>query len=218
MQKGLFLTIEGMDGVGKGTQLEFIKSYLSFCNIGFICLREPGGTKIGEAIREILLDVENANMSDETELLLFNAARAQLVREKINPNLDAGIWVISDRFYDSTLAYQVGGRGLAEREALEIINFACGGLKPDLTLYLDLDEAEADERLGKRANETQENPDRLESAEMGFDSRVRKKYLEMAEHEDRIKTISAAGSVEEVSLRIKLALDEAIKSYRLLGN
>ena len=104
MKKGLFITIEGGDGVGKGTQVKFIQEYLLSKNIDYISLREPGGSRIGEAIREILLDKDNLNMTAEAELLLFNAGRAQLVEELVKPTIAKGTWVISDRFYDSSIA------------------------------------------------------------------------------------------------------------------
>lgn len=210
MQEGLFLTVEGVDGVGKGTQMEFIKSYLKENSIDFISIREPGGTKIGEAIRKILLNPDNQDMIAETELLLFNAARAQLVSEVIKPNLAAGKWVISDRFYDSTLAYQVAGRGLDARASQEIIDFACQGLEPDLTIYLDLDIETSLKRLEAR----NESKDRLESLDIDFKKRVRNKYLDLAQAKDRIKVISVAATVPEVSNEIKKILDVLIKANK----
>lgn len=210
MQEGLFLTVEGVDGVGKGTQMEFIKSYLKENSIDFISIREPGGTKIGEAIRKILLNPDNQDMIAETELLLFNAARAQLVSEVIKPNLAAGKWVISDRFYDSTLAYQVAGRGLDAKASQEIIDFACQGLEPDLTIYLDLDIETSLKRLEAR----NESKDRLESLDIDFKKRVRNKYLDLAQAKDRIKVISAAATVPEVSNEIKKILDVLIKANK----
>ena len=210
MQEGLFLTVEGVDGVGKGTQMEFIKSYLKENSIDVISIREPGGTKIGEAIRKILLNPDNQDMIAETELLLFNAARAQLVSEVIKPNLAAGKWVISDRFYDSTLAYQVAGRGLDAKASQEIIDFACQGLEPDLTIYLDLDIETSLKRLEAR----NESKDRLESLDIDFKKRVRNKYLDLAQAKDRIKVISAAATVPEVSNEIKKILDVLIKANK----
>ena len=210
MQEGLFLTVEGVDGVGKGTQMEFIKSYLKENSIDFISIREPGGTKIGEALRKILLNPDNQDMIAETELLLFNAARAQLVSEVIKPNLAAGKWVISDRFYDSTLAYQVAGRGLDAKASQEIIDFACQGLEPDLTIYLDLDIETSLKRLEAR----NESKDRLESLDIDFKKRVRNKYLDLAQAKDRIKVISAAATVPEVSNEIKKILDVLIKANK----
>lgn len=210
MQEGLFLTVEGVDGVGKGTQMEFIKSYLKENSIDFISIREPGGTKIGEAIRKILLNPDNQDMIAETELLLFNAARAQLVSEVIKPNLAAGKWVISDRFYDSTLAYQVAGHGLDAKASQEIIDFACQGLEPDLTIYLDLDIETSLKRLEAR----NESKDRLESLDIDFKKRVRNKYLDLAQAKDRIKVISAAATVPEVSNEIKKILDVLIKANK----
>lgn len=214
MQRGLFLTIEGVDGAGKGTQLEFVESYLTDSGIDFISLREPGGTEIGESIRKILLDKELNEMTAETELLLFNAARAQIVREKIEPTLAEGAWVICDRFYDSTIAYQVGGRGLNEEQTLEIIRFAVGDLEPDHTIYLDLDVESAIDRIETRADEEKSTEDRMESEDIAFKERVRNKYLELAQSEERIHLVSAAASIEEVSNEISNILNSIIKSFK----
>ncbi|AVM42895.1 dTMP kinase [Fastidiosipila sanguinis] len=214
MKKGLFITIEGGDGVGKGTQVKFIQEYLLSQNIDYISLREPGGSRIGEAIREILLDKDNLNMTAEAELLLFNAGRAQLVEELVKPTIAKGTWVISDRFYDSSIAYQVGGRGLNERQAREIIEFACQGLEPDVTIYLDLSVDEAIKRREKREIETNTSEDRMELESTNFARRVRDKYLEIAASEPRVKTVDAGGSIQEVSSKIKEILDELIKDFR----
>ena len=214
MKKGLFITIEGGDGVGKGTQVKFIQEYLLSQNIDFISLREPGGSRIGEAIREILLDKDNLNMTAEAELLLFNAGRAQLVEELVKPTIDKGTWVISDRFYDSSIAYQVGGRGLNEGQAREIIEFACQGLEPDVTIYLDLPVDEAIKRREQREIETNTTEDRMELESTNFARRVREKYLEIAASEARVRTVEAGGSIEEVSSKIKEILDELIKDFR----
>ena len=214
MKKGLFITIEGGDGVGKGTQVKFIQEYLLSKNIDYISLREPGGSRIGEAIREILLDKDNLNMTAEAELLLFNAGRAQLVEELVKPTIAKGTWVISDRFYDSSIAYQVGGRGLNERQAREIIEFACQGLESDVTIYLDLPVEEAIKRREKREIETNTSEDRMELESTNFARRVRDKYLEIAASEPRVKTVDAGGSIQEVSSKIKEILDELIKDFR----
>ncbi len=214
MKKGLFITIEGGDGVGKGTQVKFIQEYLLSQGIDYISLREPGGSRIGEAIRKILLDKDNLNMTAEAELLLFNAGRAQLVEELVKPTIAKGTWVISDRFYDSSIAYQVGGRGLNEEQAREIIEFACQGLEPDVTIYLDLPVDEAIKRREQRELETKTSEDRMELESANFARRVRDKYLEIAAKEARVITVDAGASIEEVSAKIKRILDELIEDFR----
>lgn len=214
MKKGFFITIEGGDGVGKGTQVKFIQEYLLSQNINYISLREPGGSRIGEAIRGILLDKDNLNMTAETELLLFNAGRAQLVEELVKPTIAKGTWVISDRFYDSSIAYQVGGRGLNEKQARDIIEFACQGLEPDVTIYLDLPVDEAIKRREQRELETNTSEDRMELENINFARRVRDKYLEIAAKEARVITVDAGASIEEVSAEIKRILDELIEDFR----
>lgn len=210
MSRGKFLTIEGVDGAGKGTQLALIEDYLNELNIEFISLREPGGTNLSESIRELLLGKEHNNMTAEAELLLFNAARAQLVREKIEPALEEGIWVICDRFYDSTIAYQVGGRGLNQEYTEKIIAFAVENTRPDITIYLDLSVEDSIARTGQRADETNSSSDRMESEDFTFKHRVREKYLELAGREERIKLIDASKSIEEVNKDIRNELNKII--------
>lgn len=210
MSRGKFLTIEGVDGAGKGTQLALIEDYLNELNIEFISLREPGGTNLSESIRELLLGKEHNNMTAEAELLLFNAARAQLVREKIEPALEEGIWVICDRFYDSTIAYQVGGRGLNQEYTEKIIAFAVENTRPDMTIYLDLSVEDSIARTGQRADEINSSSDRMESEDFTFKHRVREKYLELAGREERIKLIDASKSIEEVNKDIRNELNKII--------
>ena len=138
MDKGLFITFEGIDGCGKSTQIRLVTEYLDALGKEYLLVREPGGTEIGEKIRSILLDKENNEMSPAAELLLFEAARAQIVDEKIRPAIEAGTTVICDRFYDSTFAYQGVARSLGEDLVITLNDIATSGLAPDITFLLDL--------------------------------------------------------------------------------
>ena len=177
--RGRLVTFEGIDGSGKTTQIARLAVAVQKAGKQVLVLREPGGTVIGEAIRQILLDRKHDGMSQETELLLFSAARAQLVREVILPALNAGTWVISDRFYDSSLAYQGYGRGL-DLELIGALNeFAVDSCKPDITILLDL---AADSAVRRRSGRL-EKSDRLENESFAFMQRIRQGYLALAERE-----------------------------------
>lgn len=210
MSKALFITIEGIDGAGKGTQIDYIIKFLNEKAIDYLFLREPGGTEIGEAIRDILLDKKYKQMTDITELLLFAAARAQIVEEVIRPSLAEGKLVLCDRFFDSTLAYQAGGRGIDEQKVYDSIAIATSGLVPDLTLYLDLDSNIASMRLANRDSVEEEHLDRIELEEISFKQRVREKYIQIANSEDRVRLIDADRPPEEVWQDIQKVLREYI--------
>ena len=194
---GLFITFEGTEGGGKSTQIEVLAGRLRQAGRVVRVLREPGGTPIGEEIRHTLKHSEaNHAMTPETELLLMNASRAQLVREIIQPALAAGEIVLCDRFADSTIAYQGFGRGLDLRLVLQTIALATGGLKPHLTLLLhvpiETSEARRKSRKGGR--------DRMEEADRGFFERVEQGYTMLADQEPgRVKVIDATATVDEVS-------------------
>jgi dTMP kinase len=207
MQGGFFLTVEGIDGAGKGTQLIRIEKWLQQKQLDYIALREPGGTRIGEAIRAILLDKENIKMDDLTELLLFQAARAQLIEEVIRPALAADKVVLCDRFFDSTWAYQAGGRGLDPEMVEAAIALATRGLSPQLTIYLDLEPALARERLGRRASLEQDEADRIEEENLNFSVRVRQAYLDLARREKRIRIIDADRDENSVWQEIENVLE-----------
>lgn len=207
MQGGFFLTVEGIDGAGKGTQLIRIEKWLQQKQLDYIALREPGGTRIGEAIRAILLDKENSKMDDLTELLLFQAARAQLIEEVIRPALAADKVVLCDRFFDSTWAYQAGGRGLDPEMVESAIALATRGLSPQLTIYLDLEPALARERLGRRASLEQDEADRIEEENLNFSIRVRQAYLDLARREKRIRIIDADRDENSVWQEIENVLE-----------
>ena len=210
MQGGFFLTVEGIDGAGKGTQLIRIEKWLQANNLDYIALREPGGTRIGEAIRSILLDKENTKMDDLTELLLFQAARSQLIEEVIRPALAENKVVLCDRFFDFTWAYQAGGRGLDSEMVEKAIALATRGLIPNLTIYLDLDPALARERLGRRGNRDAAEADRIEEEDLNFSIRVREAYLDLFGREKRIRMINAGQDENLVWEEIKNVLEATL--------
>lgn len=197
--KGRFITFEGGEGCGKSTQVRRLKEALEAEGHEVLLTREPGGTRLSELIRGLLKDEREDSPCDRAELLLFLAARAQLVRNVIRPALDAGTWVVSDRFSDSTFAYQGYGRGLP-LDVLRLANdFACEGLRPDLTVLLDVDTETSRARLRKREAATNTTADRIEQAGDAFHERLRQGFLEMAAQEpNRIVTIDASGTPDEV--------------------
>lgn len=202
--RGTFITLEGVDGSGKSTQASLLVERLREQRREVVALREPGGTPISEKIRALLLDPENAEMADECELLLYEASRAQLVREVIEPALLRGAIVVCDRFYDSTHAYQHGGRGLSDALVSRANELGCCGLSPDVTLVLDIDPAAA------LARATAQGADRLEAEGLAFQQRVRKDYLALAKADPaRVRVIDAAGDPELVAGRIDAVLARA---------
>ncbi|MFQ5499613.1 MAG: dTMP kinase [Candidatus Zixiibacteriota bacterium] len=207
--RGLFITFEGIDGCGKSTQVGLCRDYLE--NAGQIVteLREPGSTAVAEQVRTILLDTQ-LSIDPRTELLLYEAARADLVATSILPALGRGEIVLCDRFYDSTTAYQGYGRQLDLRMVRAMHKVAVGKLAPDLTFLFDIDLKAAQSRLGK-------NPDRLESQPKTFFSRVRRGFLEIASREPgRIKIIDATQSANEVMRRVQRHLDRKLKRHAKL--
>ena len=201
--KGIFITFEGIDGCGKSTQCEMLKEYLKDSNKDFIFVREPGGTVIGERIREILLDKKNTQMTARTELLLFEAARAQITDEVIKPALEEGKIVLCDRFFDSSSAYQGMARGMGMEFVAGLNMAATGGLKPDVTFFFDISAEEALERRGKRG----EASDRIELAGLKFQEDVRRGYLELAKESDgRVITIDATKGIDEIFEVVKDSL------------
>lgn len=204
--RGLFITFEGIDGSGKTTQIRKLRQMLESANIPFEVIREPGGTMIGEKIRSILLDKEHMNMSPEAELLLYEAARAQIVSERILPALSSGKTVICDRFYDSTVAYQGYARGLS-LEAVDLVNrIATGGLEPDLTFLMDMSAQEAASRVDGRRKDS----DRLESEGLRFMEIVREGYLAISKKSTRMIYLNASASIEEVWKQIEKKVREVL--------
>lgn len=202
MNKGLFITLEGPDGSGKSTQIEYIRSYFEEKGKEVILSREPGGTIISEKLREIVLDKNNAEMDDITEMFIYAAARAQHVAEKIKPALIAGKIVICDRFVDSSIAYQGYGRELG-RQVSEVNSYATAGIEPDITFFMDLDPAIGRSRIGKDVF------DRLEQQKMDFHYRVYNGYKEIWKQSGgRVIRIDASKSKTEIAQVILLKLDK----------
>lgn len=195
----MFITFEGIDFCGKSTQVELLKNYFIHQGKEVIVIREPGGTKISERIREVLLDKKNSEMKMETEFLLFSSSRAQLVREVIIPSLRNNIIVISDRFHDSSTAYQGYGRGL-DIEKIKIINsFAIDDTIPDITFLID---TPVEECIKRKALKTQSELDRIELSSMSFYQKVREGYLKIAEQEKRFYIIDGTDEVEKIHKQI----------------
>ncbi|SMB86952.1 thymidylate kinase [Desulfonispora thiosulfatigenes DSM 11270] len=194
---GKFITIEGCDGSGKTTQINLLENKLKELRVSCMFTREPGGTLISEKIRNIILDNKNSEMVWKAEALLYAASRAQLVGEKIIPLLEQNVNVICDRYIDSTLAYQGYGRGLDKIELDKLNYFATSGLKPHLTILLDIEPSEAARRRKTRKE------DRLEQEKLGFHQRVREGYLHLVKLEPtRFKVISALQTKEEIHQQI----------------
>ncbi|MDD3044060.1 MAG: dTMP kinase [Candidatus Delongbacteria bacterium] len=207
----MLISFEGLDGCGKSTQIDLTSKILESSGKMVKVLREPGGNRICEKIREVLLDRKNSSMSDETEMLLYIASRAQLVREDIASLLDRGFLVILDRYMDSTTAYQGYGRGV-DLETISVLNrlATCGGkYVPDLTFFLDIETERSLSRVTSRGEEI----NRMESESIEFFDRIRKGFLEISrKDQERVKVINASGSVEEVFGRIS----EVLKQRELL--
>lgn len=191
--KGKFIAFEGSDGSGKSTVLAKVKEYLDENNVSYIITREPGGTKIGEQIRDILMNNENTEMDDKTEALLFAAARAQSVEEKLKKELENKDLVISDRYVLSSLAYQGYARGLGVDGVRSINEFATNSLKPNYTFFLDVDPITVLER-----KKSQVEADRLEEESNNFHQKVYDGYQELLKDEENVILIDASQTVEEV--------------------
>ena len=200
----MFISFEGIDFSGKSTQIELLKDYLVEHNKKVEILREPGGTEISEKVRRILLDSKNEKMFAEAELLLFSASRAQLVREKIRPYLQKGIYVISDRFHDSSTAYQGYGRGIPIEVVMKVHDLAIGDTIPELTFFVDIPVGIANERKKKKSKV---KLDRIELADIEFYNRVRSGYLEIARQEERFKVIDGTQTIETIQNQIKSELE-----------
>ena len=203
---GKFITIEGIEGVGKSTNLAFIESILSDAGKQVVVTREPGGTPLSETIREILLDVNQKGMSSDTELLLMFAARAQHLGELIKPALQAGKWVLCDRFTDATYAYQGGGRHISVERITALENWVQGELRPDLTLLLDIPVEAGLQRAAGRGE-----PDRFEQEKVEFFQSVRDVYLDRASKEpDRFRIIDTSPDLPTVQRAIREVLEPCL--------
>ncbi len=204
--KGIFITVEGGEGAGKSTNLAFIKDYLESRGREVVLTREPGGTPLGERIRDLLLDPDGA-MASDTELLLMFAARAEHIAKVIRPALEAGKWVLCDRFTDASYAYQGGGRGIPREHIGVLEQWVQQGLKPDRTLLLDLPI-----EVGMQRADARGERDRFENEKQAFFERVRACYRDMAAAEPgRYRVIDAERPLAEVQAQIARALDELVR-------
>ena len=219
-QRGRFITLEGLDGCGKSTQLEKLAAVLRADGFRVLTTREPGGTPAGEKIRNLLLDSATSGLSPVAELALMFASRAQHIREVIQPALDAGQIVLCDRFTDSTEAYQGGGRKLGSERVLAMHRILCGDLQPELTILMDSSVTASVERARRRnvARSAESDENRFEQESRAFFTRVRAAYLAIAERElQRVVVVDARGTPEEthrqivdiVRRRLKLAARSA---------
>jgi dTMP kinase len=197
-----FITLEGIEGVGKTSNRDYIRSLLEATGQPCIVTREPGGTPLGEALRELLLQHSAEQMSADAELLMMFAARAEHIKKVIQPALAAGRYVLCDRFTEATYAYQGGGRQLSMEKIAALEQWVQGDLRPDLTLILDAPVEIGRERAGKRST-----PDRIETEKNDFFERVRQAYLDLArQHPDRICTVDASLPLAQVQQQIKQQL------------
>ena len=197
LNKSHFITFEGIDGCGKSTQAKLLIEKLNSVNIETSFVREPGGTKISEEIRAVLLDSREEEMSNRTEALLMCASRAQLTKNIIIPELDSGKWVIADRYSDSTLAYQGGGRGIDIDWLINLNNFATFGVVPDITFYIDVDAETGYQRRKSMSS------DRIEAMGSKFQNEIRNKYFEIIDKfSERCVNIDGNLSKDEISKTI----------------
>ena len=209
--RGKFLTIEGVEGVGKTTNIQFIKDWLSLHKIPYLTSREPGGTPIAEEIRQVLLTPRDEIVCDKTELLLMFAARAQHIEQVIVPELDKGNWVLCDRFTDATYAYQGAGRSMDSQIISDLESMIQGKLRPDLTLILDIPPQEGLKRANKRGA-----LDRFEQEKIEFFERVRKSYQLIAKRDsERCVVIDASQTLENVQASIKTALEGFLRRLKV---
>ena len=214
---GLLITFEGIEGVGKSTQIQLLAHTLRELRHQVLTVREPGGTPIGEEIRHTLKhSASSATMSPETELLLMNASRAQLVREIIKPALQRGETVLCDRFFDSTIAYQGYGRGLDLKLVRTVIEFATEGLSPTMTMLLHLPIDLSESRRASRLGNTAPQGDRFDEADASFFKRVSDGYRQLAaEAPGRFRVIDATKTIQEVQLEIWSAISPILLRTRL---
>lgn len=209
MTKGIFISIEGGEGVGKSTNIDVVKAFLEEKGIDYIQTREPGGTLLAEKIRNLLLADHGESFDSTAELLLMFAARAQHLNTLIKPALDRGVWVLCDRFTDATYAYQGGGRQLDDKLIAQLEQLVQHDLRPDLTLILDLDPAMGIERARQRGE-----LDRFELEQIEFFTRVRETYLTIADRDSqRCAVIDASLPMEQVSASVQAVLQEKLNRF-----
>jgi len=204
--KGQFITLEGSEGAGKSTNMDYIQKSLQAQGIDIVTTREPGGTPIGEDIRQLLLGHKHSGMSDDTELLLMFAARAEHINKVIRPALKKDQWVLCDRFTDATYAYQGGGRGIDTDRIAMLENWAQGELRPDMTIYLDVPIETGRQRAGERSA-----PDRFEKEQNDFFNKVRQAYLDRASQEPaRFRVIDASTELDQVQVHLDEVIQELV--------
>lgn len=209
-QPGRFITVEGIEGVGKTTNIEFVRGVLEQAGIDVVITREPGGTALGEDIRGLLLGHKHDGMSFDTELLLMFAARAEHLASVVKPALEAGKWVLCDRFTDATYAYQGGGRGIDKQRIATLEDWVQGALRPDLTLLLDVSVATG----LKRADGRGQGRDRFEQEQVMFFEKVRQCYLAMASNNViRYRVIDAEQSLDDVQACLQETVNQFILQH-----
>lgn len=202
--RGKFITVEGIEGVGKTTNMQFIQQWLEKKKLAYVCTREPGGTPLAEELRELLLKPREEQVAESAELLMVFAARAQHLHQVIEPVLAEGGWVLCDRFTDATYAYQGGGRGMRSYMIEELELLVQGSLRPDLTLILDVPPELGLKRAGARSA-----PDRFEQEQIAFFDKVRNTYLQIAKNQpERCVVINAAQPLPQVQSDIDAALEK----------
>lgn len=212
MSKGMFISLEGPDGAGKSSVLEALIPILEAKGQAFVTTREPGGVAVAEKIRDVVLDPKHTEIDEKTELLLYIASRRQHLVERILPALDRGEMVLVDRFIDSSVAYQGFGRGLKVADIDWLNDFATDGLKPDLTLYFDI---EAEEGLARIAKSKERGADRLDRESVEWHQRVREGYLSILKKEpNRVRKIDASQPLEKVVADTLAVLAERVESLR----
>lgn len=205
LSRGKFIALEGAEGVGKSTNIALVQSQLEAAKLEVVVTREPGGTVVGEGLRALLLDPSQAGIDPMTELLLMFAARKQHVTELIEPALSQGKWVVSDRFVDSSYAYQGGGRGLPIKLIEEVERFCMAGFAPDLTILLDLDPA-----IGLKRAAQLHAPDRFEQENLKFFNAVRQTFLERAQGSAKHAVVDASQPLEAVQNEVSSLVDKLL--------
>lgn len=207
MKRGLFITVEGTDGSGKTTQIDFIREYLQARGYEVVITREPGGTRISEIIRSVILNPDFTEMGNNTEMLLYAAARAQLVAEIIKPSLEQGKTVICDRFLDSSYAYQGFGRGINLENIEKVNNIAIDGVMPEITFFFDLDP-----EIALKRRMASSSADRIENEKIEFHKRVHAGFVDLANrYPGRIRTIDASRRVDDIRADVKAILDSLLE-------
>ncbi len=210
LPRGRFITVEGTEGVGKSSNIAFIQETLQKAGIEVVVTREPGGTPLGEEVRELLLDHRHTGMSSDAELLLMFAARAQHIEQVIQPALNQGQWVLCDRFTDATYAYQGGGRGISNERIATLESWVQGTLRPDITVLLDLPVEIGLARAGARGA-----ADRFEKEQQTFFEQVRNAYLVQAQKSpQRYRIIDASRTLEAVQQKIARVLQLILEEHR----